>query len=69
MPVHAPDLPRSREPHANLPTRFQAHGIDTANRQGPKAVTLPGDVTDTAMAKKLVDDTVAALGGIDIARN
>jgi hypothetical protein len=26
---------------------------------------LPGDITDTAVATKPVDDTVAAFGGID----
>jgi hypothetical protein len=35
-------------------------------KAGRKAVALPGDITDTAVAKKLVDDTVAAFGGIDV---
>jgi NAD(P)-dependent dehydrogenase (short-subunit alcohol dehydrogenase family) len=38
-------------------------------KAGRKAVALPGDITNTAVAKKLVDDTVAALGGIDIVVN
>jgi NAD(P)-dependent dehydrogenase (short-subunit alcohol dehydrogenase family) len=33
---------------------------------GRKAIALPGDVTDEAFCRSLVDDAVAGLGGLDI---
>ena len=33
---------------------------------GRRAVTLPGDLRDQAFCKKMVDDAVAGLGGLDI---
>jgi hypothetical protein len=38
----------------------------TGRREGRKAVALPGTIADTAVAKKLVDDPVATLSGVDI---
>jgi NAD(P)-dependent dehydrogenase (short-subunit alcohol dehydrogenase family) len=36
---------------------------------GRKAITLPGDIRDEAVCRKLVDDAVARLGGLDILVN
>lgn len=33
---------------------------------GRKAVTLPGDITDEAWCRKMVDEAVSGLGGLDI---
>jgi NAD(P)-dependent dehydrogenase (short-subunit alcohol dehydrogenase family) len=37
--------------------------------EGRKAVAIPGDLRDEAFCKRLVDDTVKALGGLDILVN
>jgi len=37
--------------------------------EGRKAVAIPGDLRDEAFCKKLVDDAVKALGGVDILVN
>lgn len=43
--------------------------IELIRAAGRKAVGLPGDIRDEIVCKKLVADTVAALGGLDILVN
>ncbi|NQX25841.1 glucose 1-dehydrogenase [Microbacteriaceae bacterium VKM Ac-2854] len=43
--------------------------IGLIEAEGRTALALPGDITDSALAKDLVEKTVAALGGIDILVN
>jgi len=40
--------------------------IDLIKAEGRKAIAIPGDIRDEAFCKKLVDDAVNALGGLDI---
>jgi NAD(P)-dependent dehydrogenase (short-subunit alcohol dehydrogenase family) len=40
--------------------------IELIGAEGRKAVALPGDITDEAWCKKLVDEAHASLGGLDI---
>ena len=40
--------------------------IGLIEAEGRKAVALPADLTDEAAARKVVDDAVAALGGIEV---
>ncbi|HEY2725921.1 MAG TPA: SDR family oxidoreductase [Parafilimonas sp.] len=40
--------------------------IALIKKEGRKAIALPGDLRDEAFCKKLVDDAVNALGGLDI---
>jgi NAD(P)-dependent dehydrogenase (short-subunit alcohol dehydrogenase family) len=40
--------------------------VDLIRKAGRKAVALPGDLRDEAFCKKLVEDAVAGLGGLDI---
>lgn len=50
----------------------QSDAEDTARwieKAGRKAVLLPGDLRDEATARKVVDDAVEALGGLDILVN
>jgi NAD(P)-dependent dehydrogenase (short-subunit alcohol dehydrogenase family) len=42
---------------------------DIIQADGRKAVLLPGDIADRAFCDSLVDETVAALGGLDILVN
>lgn len=43
--------------------------IDLIKKEGRKAVAIPGDLRDEAFCKKLVDDAVKGLGGVDIIVN
>lgn len=43
--------------------------IDIIEKAGRKAVALPGDLRDKDFCAQLVEDTVAALGGLDIIVN
>lgn len=43
--------------------------IDHIKAAGRKAVALPGDLREEAFCQKLVEDAVAALGGLDIVVN
>ena len=43
--------------------------IDLIQKEGRKGVALPGDLRDEAFCQKLVEDTVGALGGLDILIN
>lgn len=43
--------------------------IDLIKKAGRKAVALPGDIRNEAFCKQLLDDTVSALGGLDILVN
>lgn len=43
--------------------------IDLIKAEGRKAVAIPGDITDEAFCKKLVDEAVRGLGGLDILVN
>jgi len=43
--------------------------VELIRAEGRKAIPLPGDIRDEAFCKKLVDDTVAGLGGLDILVN
>src|SRR5205807_6600210 len=40
--------------------------IELIRQAGRKAVALPGDLRDEAFCKKLVEDAIAALGGLDL---
>jgi hypothetical protein len=40
--------------------------VDLIRQAGRKAVALPGDIRDEAFCKRLVDDAVRQLGGLDI---
>ena len=40
--------------------------IDLMKREGRVAIALPGDLRDEAFCRKLVDDAVKGLGGLDI---
>src|SRR5207237_5706069 len=40
--------------------------VDLIRKAGRKAVALPGDIRDETFCRKLVDDAVAQLGGLDI---
>jgi NAD(P)-dependent dehydrogenase (short-subunit alcohol dehydrogenase family) len=42
-----------------------AEVIDLIRQAGRKAVAIPGDLRDEAFCKRLVDEAVAALGGLD----
>ncbi|KHE73673.1 oxidoreductase [Kocuria marina] len=46
-----------------------AEVVELIEQAGRKAVSLPGDVTDEAYCRKLIDTAVAELGGIDILAN
>lgn len=43
--------------------------IDLIKKEGRKAVAIPGDLRDEAFCKKLVEDAVNGLGGLDIVIN
>ena len=43
--------------------------IDLIRKEGRKAVGIPGDLRDETFCKKLVDDAVKGLGGLDILVN
>ena len=43
--------------------------IELIKAEGRKAVAIPGDLRDEAFCKKLVDEAVKALGGLDILVN
>jgi short-subunit dehydrogenase len=43
--------------------------IELIKAEGRKAIALPGDLRDEAFCKRLVADTVNALGGLDIVVN
>jgi NAD(P)-dependent dehydrogenase (short-subunit alcohol dehydrogenase family) len=43
--------------------------IDLIKKEGRKAVAIPGDLRDEAFCKKLVDQAVNELGGLDIVVN
>src|SRR6476646_1352712 len=43
--------------------------IELIRSAGRKALALPGDIRDESFCKKLVDDAVAGLGGLDILVN
>ena len=43
--------------------------IELVEAAGRKAVALPGNIADEAFCTKLIDDTVAGLGGLDILVN
>jgi short-subunit dehydrogenase len=43
--------------------------IEIIKAEGRKAIALPGDLRDEAFCKRLVADTVNALGGLDIVVN
>jgi NAD(P)-dependent dehydrogenase (short-subunit alcohol dehydrogenase family) len=43
--------------------------IDLIKKEGRKAVAIPGDIRDEAFCKRLVDEAVKALGGLDILVN
>lgn len=43
--------------------------IDLIKKEGRKAVAIPGDLRDEAFCKKLVEDAVNGLGGLDIVVN
>ena len=43
--------------------------IDLIKAEGRKAVAIPGDLREEAFCKKLVDDAVKQLGGLDIVVN
>ena len=43
--------------------------IELIKAAGRKAIALPGDLRDEAFCKKLVEDAVAGLGGLDIVVN
>jgi NAD(P)-dependent dehydrogenase (short-subunit alcohol dehydrogenase family) len=43
--------------------------VDLIQKAGRKAVALPGDIRDEAFCRKLVDDAVRQLGGLDILVN
>lgn len=40
--------------------------IDLIRKEGRKAIAIPGDIRDEKFCKKLINDAVAALGGLDI---
>ncbi|WP_116092586.1 SDR family oxidoreductase [Sphingomonas crusticola] len=40
--------------------------VDLIRKAGRKAVALPGDLREESYCRKLVDDAVAAMGGVDI---
>jgi hypothetical protein len=40
--------------------------IDLMKAEGRKALSIPGDIRDEAFCKRLVDETVRGLGGLDI---
>jgi NAD(P)-dependent dehydrogenase (short-subunit alcohol dehydrogenase family) len=40
--------------------------IDLIKAEGRKAIAIPGDIRDEAFCKKLVEDAVRGLGGLDI---
>jgi NAD(P)-dependent dehydrogenase (short-subunit alcohol dehydrogenase family) len=40
--------------------------IDLIKKEGRKAIAIPGDLRDEAFCKKLVEDAVKGLGGLDI---
>jgi hypothetical protein len=40
--------------------------VDLIRAEGRKAIPLPGDIRDESFCKKLVDDAVNGLGGLDI---
>lgn len=46
-----------------------AEVIELIKKEGRKAVAIPGDLRDEAFCKKLVDDAVKGLGGLDIIVN
>ena len=46
-----------------------AEVIDLIRKEGRKAVGIPGDLRDEAFCKKLVDEAVKGLGGLDILVN
>src|ERR1700761_8968586 len=43
--------------------------LAAVEKEGRKAILLPGDVADPAYAKKAVEQTVKALGGLDVLVN
>ncbi|GIL40929.1 SDR family oxidoreductase [Roseiterribacter gracilis] len=43
--------------------------VELIQKAGRKAVALPGDIRDEAFCRKLVDDAVRGLGGLDILVN
>lgn len=45
------------------------HVVELIEAAGRVAVALPGDLTDSGYCRSLVDDAVAALGGLDILVN
>ncbi|WP_409457350.1 SDR family oxidoreductase [Rhizobium sp.] len=40
--------------------------IALIEKEGRKGITLPGDLRDEAFCEKLIEDSIAALGGLDI---
>ena len=40
--------------------------VDLIKKEGRKAVAIPGDIREESFCKKLVEDSVKALGGLDI---
>ncbi|GAB4043527.1 SDR family oxidoreductase [Spirosoma jeollabukense] len=40
--------------------------IDLIKKEGRKAIAIPGDIRDEAFCKRLVDEAVKGLGGLDI---
>jgi NAD(P)-dependent dehydrogenase (short-subunit alcohol dehydrogenase family) len=43
--------------------------IDLIKAEGRKAIAIPGDITDEAFCKRLVEEAVRGLGGLDILVN
>ena len=43
--------------------------IELINKEGGKAVAIPGDLTDESFCQRLVEDAVKELGGLDILVN
>ncbi|MDB5226701.1 MAG: yghA [Bacteroidota bacterium] len=43
--------------------------VDLIKAAGRKAVAIPGDLRDESFCKKLVDDAISSLGGLDIVVN
>jgi len=43
--------------------------IDLIKKEGRKAIAIPGDIRDEAFCKRLVDEAVKGLGGLDILVN
>jgi len=44
-------------------------GADAINRAGGRAIALPGDITDLALPRKLIGQTVEQLGGLHVLVN